>query len=356
MPKTSIIANSFLPASAVLEMTYSCNNKCLFCSCPWEYSDSGYVKNKELTLDEWKSCISKLIDLGICNISYTGGEPFLNKNILEIIEFTSRQKAKHVNKSLDIIENPPNQFLISNGQLLDEKFLVFLKKHNVHLSLSLPGLTTYNYHTQNGNYKKILQLFKLAKEIGIQTTANITVTKKNIGELYETISNALIAGADLLLLNRFLPGGRGMTYADELLLDKNDVIEMLQIADDVLVKANRKGSTGTEIPICLLKGLQLKNLKVGTRCSAAIDFFVVGPEGMVRTCNHSSKMLEHFTNIESLKNNEYWKIFTQKNYLPAMCKNCNYTYCCDGGCREAAHMFSGSLNACDPIFSNENMI
>jgi radical SAM protein with 4Fe4S-binding SPASM domain len=345
----SILSPSFLPSAAVLELTYSCNNKCLFCSCPWEYSNSGYIKKSNLTLNEWKLCIDKLLKMGVCNISYTGGEPLMCKDICNIIKYTSKQRAISVNKDLEIIETIPNQFLISNGQLIDNSFLIFLKKFNIHLSLSLPGIKSYKYHTKNGNPQKILKLFKKSKEIGLKTTVNITVTKKNIDELYETISIALISGADSLLLNRFLPGGRGMSYIDDLSLNKEEVIRMLVIADDVLTKSNRTGSTGTEIPVCLLKDLNLKSLKVGNRCSAAIEFFVIGPDGYIRTCNHSSNQLEHYTNIEQLANNEYWKIFTQKNYLPEVCKNCSLTNCCDGGCREAAKMFRGSINSSDPV-------
>ena len=35
MSNTARLAPSFLPATAVLEMTYRCNHACLFCSCPW---------------------------------------------------------------------------------------------------------------------------------------------------------------------------------------------------------------------------------------------------------------------------------------------------------------------------------
>jgi MoaA/NifB/PqqE/SkfB family radical SAM enzyme len=90
------IAPSFLPTSAVLEMTYACNHKCLFCSCPWEYEPSNYQKGKMLSLEEWKKCIEKLIDMGVCNISYTGGEPLLNPHIKEIVEFTASLKAKFI--------------------------------------------------------------------------------------------------------------------------------------------------------------------------------------------------------------------------------------------------------------------
>ena len=38
---TRRLAPSFLPATAVLEMTYRCSHACLFCSCPWFADDDA---------------------------------------------------------------------------------------------------------------------------------------------------------------------------------------------------------------------------------------------------------------------------------------------------------------------------
>lgn len=349
--KNKVTTSCFLPASAVLEMTYLCNHECVFCSCPWEHLEGNYQKGNELTLNQWKSCIDILAHFGTNSFSYTGGEPFLNKYIEDIITYVNTLKVRFLNSQLEYEEKTPAQFLISNGQLINESRLDFIQQQNINLSLSLPGLRTYHDHTKNGNCDKILTLFNKAKKRNIHTTVNITVTKKNLFELRETISNALIAGADTLLLNRFLPGGRGMSHTQELLLDQDETIEMLLIAEDVLKKANRFGSVGTELPICLIKNLEFIHLSVGTRCAAGVGFFVVGPEGRIRTCNHSPIQLDSFEQIERLKTDKYWQTFTQKRYLPNNCFDCNLTNCCDGGCREAAHIYTGNLQGDDPIFS-----
>ena len=41
-----------LPNAAVLELTYKCNHKCKFCSCPWFASNSLYPIEKELNLEQ----------------------------------------------------------------------------------------------------------------------------------------------------------------------------------------------------------------------------------------------------------------------------------------------------------------
>ena len=346
------LALSFLPATCVLEMTYKCNHKCLFCSCPWE-ANNDFQKNKELTFDEWKNCIKLMIEKGVCNIAFTGGEALLRKDLKEIIEFAGSCISEYIETQNDILVSeykPPKLYLISNGELVNDKVLNLCKENDVHLSMSLPGLSTFKFHTQVGNYKKILNNFTKAHELGVSTTVNITVTKKNLFELYETISEAFIAGADSLLLNRFLPGGRGLKHADKLLLTKEEITEMLDIAEEVLKTANRFGSVGTELPRCIVDISKYTHLKVSTRCSAALQFFVVGPSGFIRTCNHSPIELCHFSEFESLKSNAYWRNFTQKEYIPRACQECSMISECDGGCREAAHVFYGNIESQDPIF------
>jgi radical SAM protein with 4Fe4S-binding SPASM domain len=350
----SKLAPSFLPSTCVLEMTYKCNHKCLFCSCPWEADNNNFQKRKEMTLDQWKDCISLMVEKGVCNIAFTGGEALLNKDIYKIIEFASSLTAEYIETkdgSLVSEKKPPGLYLISNGKMVNDNVLSFCKNNNVNLSMSLPGLNTFKTHTQFGSYKNILKNFTKAKNMGLKTTVNITVTKKNLFELYETISEALLAGADMLLLNRFLPGGRGLKYAKELLLSKEEINQMLDIAEEVLKTANRPGSVGTELPKCIIDTNKYSHLKVSTKCSAAIDFFVIGPSGFIRTCNHSPVELCHYKEFESLKSNPYWKKFTQKDYIPSSCNNCSMLSDCDGGCREAAHVFCGELESKDPVFN-----
>lgn len=348
-------APSFLPATCVLEMTYACSHKCLFCSCPWESNPS--MKKKEMNLSQWKDCIKLMTEKGICNIAFTGGEALLRKDIFEIIEFAASCESEHIETKDGVLVSeyrPPKLYLISNGELVTKHVLALCNKHKVHLSMSLPGLRTFKTHTGKDSHRKILDNFRLAKDMDVTTTVNITVTKKNIFELYETIAEALLAGADTLLLNRFLPGGRGLKYAKELLLSKEEINEMLDIAEEVLRRANRSGHVGTELPKCIINDHdKYEKLKVSTKCSAAVNFFVIGPSGFIRTCNHSPVELCHYSDFETLRSNPYWKRFTQKDYYPSACIECTMISACDGGCREAAHVYCGEVDSHDPIFEKK---
>ncbi len=350
---TSMPAPSFLPSTAVLEMTYKCNHSCRFCSCPW-YA-GAISEDPEMNVAEWQELIATLCQKGICSLAFTGGEPLLKEGLSEIIDFAAAQSAIHietVDGELKKWHAPPKLYLLSNGKAMHRDILALCKKYDINLSMSLPGLTTFAAHTNGGlDAGHVLEWFKTAKEYGVRTTAGITVTSENFHELYETIAMALLSGADTILLNRFMPGGRGLQHR-ELELTLEQIKAIPDIAEEVLSRANRFGNIGTELPRCVVDPTRYKHLKVGTRCSAAVDFFVIDPSGYIRVCNHSPKRLNHCRDLEELKHHPYWQKFVFKKFLPEACAGCGLTGECDGGCREAAHVVSGFPEAPDPIMAS----
>jgi len=333
----------YIPESVVLELTYKCNHQCLFCSCPWEgeVADAPkYDRGEELNFEDWKKVLDKLHPLGVKNISISGGEALLKDCLIDLLDYIRRQDK--YNKDSSIV-------LISNGFLMNEEFLKAFKKYNVHLSLSLPGLQTFERHTGVDNASGVLHWLGEAKKTGVTTTVNVTVTDINYHELYETIANGLLAGADMVLLNRFLPGGRGLSHIKELSLTREQLNGMLDTAEEILQLSNRIGSVGTEFPLCVINDVKkYKQLKVGSLCAAAKSFFVIDPAGWVRACNHSPRKVGHVFDDTIISDTAYWNAFTDRAYIPASCVMCKDVNYCDCGCRETASILYGSICAEDP--------
>ena len=339
-----------LPKSAVLELTYNCNHKCKFCSCPWENTEKSslfYEKHEELSIDEWKRVLKVLEHSGVSSITITGGEPLLKEGFEELLLYIRQNTA--LNTDMKII-------VISNAALLTENHIALFKEANVHLSLSLPGLTSFSYHTESTDNSpdNVLYWLKRASDESLETTVNVTVTGKNYHEFYETLANALIAGAGTVLINRFLVGGRGLSYQQELALTKDELKGLLETTEEVLSLSKRVGSVGTEFPFCLIPtgGTKYKQLRVGSLCAAANGFFVIDPSGYIRTCNHSPKRVGYIFNEPIICDIKYWNIFAKREFkLPDMCNGCVFNEDCDCGCREAAAICHGSLSDLDPCFS-----
>ena len=345
-----VSSDATLPESAVLELTYNCNHRCKFCSCPWENVEVPplfYEKHEELSVDEWKRALRILDRSGVGSVTITGGEPLLKAGFAELLRYI-REKTSLNHKRKIIV--------ISNASAMSEAYISLFKETGVHLSLSLPGLTTYSYHTgtADSSPENVLHWLRRACEESIETTVNVTVTRKNCHELYETLANGLIAGAGTVLLNRFLVGGRGLTYQNELSLSPEELRVLLDTAEGVLASANRVGSVGTEYPLCLIPdgGTRYKHLRTGSLCAAANGFFVIDPSGYIRTCNHSPKRVGHIFCEPIISDLVYWNVFAQRAFdLPEMCGGCGFREECDCGCREAASICSGSHAAPDPCFS-----
>lgn len=346
--RTGVRAPSFLPETAVLEMTYRCNHRCLFCSCPWYYSSGGYDIRPELTTREWKEVITLLAQMGVNYFSFSGGEALIKEDMMEIIEHTANQNViitKVSEGKLLQQYDRPSISLLSNGKLIDNDILELCADKKIQLSLSLPGLRKMPFLT-GGDPDYVIKALIDANSLGITTVVAICVTKENLPELYEIIAQGLISGADAILLNRFLPGGRGLGHRGTLMLTDDDILTMLDIADDVLTKAGRKGSLGTELPLCIIpNNKKYRSLQIGVDCSAAKKFFVVDPSGYIRVCSHSPVRLEHYKQIDDLANNRYWLQFVFRDYHPQQCSKCGAKSICDAGCREAAHICGGSIDA-----------
>lgn len=328
---------SILPKVAALELTYRCNHKCLFCSCPWE-ADEKYLK-EELSFQEWTQVVNTLMNAGVSSFTLTGGEPLMRQDIKNIIDY--------------ILSRGATLNMISNGRRITDEFLDFIAERGVSICISVPGIETFSEHTGVDNVEHVLSLFEKTQAKGIRATANIAVTKKNLPELYENIAYALIKGADYVLLNRFLPGGRGLKN-QEFLLTREETNQMLDIAEEVLLKANKFGHVGTEMPLCTINAPEkYKHIRVSNLCSAAKGFCIIDPSGYLKVCNHSPIRVCRYDELENLKDNAYWNAFRQRNYLPDMCKNCDKKDRCDGGCREAAHVYHGKIDDPDPLFEEK---
>lgn len=329
------------PKNVVLELTYKCNHKCLFCSCPWENEFSVYNKLPELSTAEWKKVVQILLDSGVEVFSISGGEAILKDGVGNIITY--------IRDSLNVRGLDTEITLISNGRALTKDWLLFFKKHKVHLSISVPGITTFTRHTGVDNVNGVLSWFDYAKSIDLKTTANITVTKLNLHELQNTIACALLHGAYDILLNRFLPGGRGLSYVKELKINTAEINKMLDDAEYVLSVANRYGNVGTEIPLCSINDpSKYKRLHIGYKCAAATEFFVVGPSGEIRTCNHSPRKIGHIFNPEIITDWNYWNKFAKEKLVVSECVGCMASIICSCGCREVANIMGLGVHDADP--------
>ena len=130
-----------LPDVAIFEVTFRCPYRCPFCYCPWENESAGEYPRSELSTGELKDALKMLKSCGVGQVTFSGGEPTSRSDFREILLYTRRELKLKVG-------------IISNGYLIDEDFLDFIRPLNILLSLSVPGIKTYQQTT--GDRKSVV--------------------------------------------------------------------------------------------------------------------------------------------------------------------------------------------------------
>jgi len=178
----SIKLNIPLTSPDVLQisLTSRCNLKCTSCNV-WQHPTS---EKEELSLNEIKELITESHQWGIGELHLLGGEPFLRKDLTEIVSFAKNKKMMVV--------------ICTNGTLITEskiKELVALKVDLINISLDGAKKQTHdNLRGETGSYDKIIDGIKIInrlKENHIpQVGLILTVSVKNLFELKEYIDLA----------------------------------------------------------------------------------------------------------------------------------------------------------------------
>ncbi|MFZ1292383.1 MAG: radical SAM protein [Melioribacteraceae bacterium] len=163
-------------------VTYRCNAFCEFC----HFAEHGKFKDTpRATLDDFKSNITQLSNLGVKFIDLTGGEPLLNRDIAEMVTIAKQFKM---------------QTSITTNTLLYKKFAELLagKVNLLHFSLDSPDEEEHNRIRKIDCYNSVLQSVEIAKSIGEFPDILFTVTNdtyKKLPQMHE-----LAAKRDLVLL------------------------------------------------------------------------------------------------------------------------------------------------------------
>lgn len=136
-----------------LAVTDRCNLRCNYCM-PAE--GINFAKKEQLlTTTELKIVAEIMVSMGVDKIRLTGGEPFVRKDLMELLRFLSDLKG------LNEISVTTNATLI--GQHISEMKSLGIK--NVNVSLDAIDKTTFKKITRRDNYEVVMEnLLRLIEE------------------------------------------------------------------------------------------------------------------------------------------------------------------------------------------------
>ena len=188
------------PLDVICEITYICN-----LACPTCFRWTSKPDEHELTTEEWKGVIRKLKAwLGSFNLTFTGGEPFLRKDLLEIFKFAT--------------DNGIVTGVVSNGSLIDKALAKEIVASGLDgLCLSLNSLKRHIHNETrgtNGSFDEVMTAIENMKEVkkGMRLSLSTTVVRENIGELVDMVKWTKATGLYGIHFQPIMPASLLPTY------------------------------------------------------------------------------------------------------------------------------------------------
>lgn len=321
--------------SVMFELTYRCSERCLHCYNPGairnDCEENGRGRCVEMTVDNYKRIIDEMCDAGLVTASITGGDPFSNKDVWDILEYLYQKdiavtvftNGLHLYKHIDRLAN--------------------LFPRDVRCSLYSANASDHDYITRvNGSWKRTVDVIAALRKQAIPVRINCVVMRpclqsflglKAFGEKYNCSVVFDVGVFDSM---------DGDTCATENLRLTQDELDVVLMDGDVEERTEENDLYKTPVPVN------------GPPCLAGIGTYCVTPDGMLVPCVAFRMALgdlkkQSFLSIVSnnqlmqdwfnSKPDDYEECWTHE-----YCSYCNF--CVGNNYREHGNIFKASENNC----------
>lgn len=228
-----------------IHISYSCNNKCIFCS---EHDRLQCFMDHEININDLLNLLEAKRREGYNHVNFTGGEPTLYNDFEKLLKTTKDLGYKI--------------YIGSNGSFWEEqkncdRFLPLIDE----ASLSLHGSNSrvHDEHTQNmGSFEKIISAFKNINDYinlsgqPLYFLCNSVITNKNVDD-YGNILNLLVGFKNLnqVLVSNIAPEGSAFDVYKDLAVPytefRDKVPLWIQLANEKNIIIRFFG-----LPLCVL--------------------------------------------------------------------------------------------------------
>ena len=313
-PKELKYGQWIAPARMDLAVTYRCNLECPKC-----YVGDRKV-DRELTTSEWVKIYEILWKAGIPQVVFTGGEPTLRDDIVELVS----QADEFVTG------------LVTNGTRLFE-----LAQALKDASLDYAQVTVESFDPKvhdeitrmEGSHAKTLAGIRKALSVGMQIVTNTTLTKSNAASFTETIKWLHGLGIKNVACNTLICSGHGVEHKRENGLDDKALKDVLTAGCQT---ANELGMAFQWYsPTCYHEGTNPIELGLGIKtCSAAAHNMTIQPDGTVLPCQSWPDTVGNILKDDwaSIWQHPTCVKLRKHLFTPEECRGCEYEPSCGGGC------------------------
>lgn len=175
-------------SKAIWEITHQCNYNCSYCM----FSCNNKKIEGELTTEECYHVIDELVLHNFKHLKITGGEPFIRKDILQILKYASERLITDISTNASLLT-------LEKVKLLNE-----LKLKMIHVSLDGDQLEHESVRGNN-TYDRTIKGLKILKESINKVRIGSVIHKNNQYDLENLILNSADLEADEIIFSIMEP-------------------------------------------------------------------------------------------------------------------------------------------------------
>ena len=328
MPKMSI-------NQCTVTLTRKCNLRCNFCYA----KKTEYMETANLEYENLKRIVDFCNDAKVKFIVFTGGEPTLYPQLIDILQYIKSKEHKML------------PTIATNGiELEDLQYCKTLIDNGIgYIDISLKGKDSKECCEIVGRdcYQQQLTAIRNLSTLPIEFTCSIVITEDNVYSLCDTVRNAYSNGAKQFSFT-FIIDNEKSEYSDEAYLKKQNPFTLINAflsQIDELNAITEEWWIEYSFPICVYTEEQLKLLegKLASPCQIHIENGITFDTDMnLIPCNmhfenRMGRLGTDFSSyeefVETTQNTIYRSTIDRlKQYPSDTCKSCEYLDSCYGGC------------------------
>lgn len=312
--------HNLLPVLSEIALTYSCNLACRFCyaGCKCSKKPDIYESNTA----EIKHILNIIKnEAQVPSVSWTGGEPTLRADLVELTEYASKELGMRVN-------------LITNGTNLDEDYVIRLKAAGIksaQISLEAGNAADHDYLTQvQGSFDRTVAAVALFKKHGVNVHTNTTLNSYNKDGIEELVEFISTLNTGRFSMNLIIP--TGSAAISDLVVSYTETADIIKKIMAEADKYKLEFMWYSPTPYCIFN--PVKNRLGGKSCAACDGLLSVAPNGDVLPCSSlpskvGNILKQSFSKVWDSKKSLYWR---NKKYAHKICRECDIFDICTGAC------------------------
>lgn len=305
--------------SVMFELTYRCSEKCIHCyniGATRNDEEKSHRGNRdELTFEDYKRIIDDLYENGLTKVCLTGGDPFSNKYVWDILAYLYA-------KEIAIIVFTNGQSIVRDVEKLANYFPL-----TVGVSIYSGNPQEHDYITRiNGSWEKSISVVKDLCTLGVPTNLKCCVMRPNLKHYHEVADLAKQYGSVPQFEISVSDSIEGDTCVSKYLRLRPEELEIVLRDDNVPLYVGKQAPNF---------GGQKKRMDVSP-CGAGRNTFCVTPEGeLIPCCSFHMRLgdLKHssFSEIASEGTLNYWGNKVLSDYEECGTHDyCDYCNLCPG--------------------------